>query len=260
MCSLKIVTTKYYSQIKEKFPIIFALLSQIISMQIIFSLPGIFPSGHPVRFLLAQIGLAYFFSQIVFRLPRWWGWIAAIFPIIILVSLKQDIVPNWIYFISFLVLSLVFTNTLFDRVPLYLTNQVTNIALIDLCEKYKVKKIVDLGSGLGGVVRSLAGEGRSSVGVESAPMSWLLSVVFGKLSGKGKFYRRNIWEFNLSEFDAIYVFLSPVPMSRVYVKFKQETKKGSILISNSFTVPDVKPIEIVTLDDQRKTKLYIYKN
>ncbi len=250
----------YYSQIRDKFPIIFAILSQIISLLIIIRLSGVFPSGHPVRFLFGQIGLSYFFSQFIFRLPHWWGWIAAVFPLIILISLKQEIIPDWMYLVCFIVFSLVFTNTLFDRVPLYLTNKVTNIALVELCNRFNVKSFIDLGSGLGGVTRALATRGRRSVGVESAPISWFISLMLAKLSGKGELLRKNIWDFNLTEYNAVYVFLSPVPMLRVYEKFKAETKKGSILISNSFKVPGVEHIEVVILEDQRRTKLYIYKN
>lgn len=251
---------KYYDRIKDRFPIIFALISQTIALLIIVQLPDFFPSGHPLRFLIGQVGISFLFSQFLFKLPRWWGAIAIMFPLIVVVTFYLASISSWIYLMCFVVLSLVFTNTLFDRVPLYLTNHSTHLALIAICEKYRIKNVVDLGSGLGGVVRALSIGGRRSVGVESAPFSWLWSYLFSKLTSRGEIFRKNIWDFEVSDFDAIYVFLSPVPMERVYDKFKKETKSGSYLISNSFQVPEIIPFEVITLEDRRKTVIYIYKN
>lgn len=250
-----------YESVKERFPIVFALISQFIALFFIFKVFSIFfPAGQPSRFIFGQAGLSFFISQYIFRLPRWWGWIAVLLPILIVISLSIGLGNSWLFLVLFIVLGMTFSNTLLDRVPLYLTNNQTHRALSEICDRLNVKNFVDLGCGWGGVVRNLAAEGRRSVGVENAPTSWFTSFLLSKMSGKGIIIRENIWNFNLRDFDCIYVFLSPVPMERIYKKFLKEAPKGSYLISNSFPVPKVKVFEIFELNDERKTTLYIYKS
>jgi hypothetical protein len=63
----------------------------------------------------------------------------------------------------------------------------------------------------------------------------------------------------IAGFDVVYAFLSPVPMPRLWAKACEEMKEGSLLISNSFEVPGVKPARVLQLDDARRTRLLIYK-
>ena len=69
----------------------------------------------------------------------------------------------------------------------------------------------------------------------------------------------NIWDMDLSKFDVVYAFLSPVPMAQLFLKVRSEMRHGSLFISNSFEVPDEKPTEILQIDDRRKTKLLIWR-
>ena len=65
----------------------------------------------------------------------------------------------------------------------------------------------------------------------------------------------DFWKTDLSEFDVVYAFLSPVPMPALWEKARLEMRKGSLLVSNSFIVPNVKPKRVVEVGDRRKTRL-----
>lgn len=192
-------------------------------------------------------------------LPVWWVWIGTGFPAAMALALHAGDLPAWPFGVAFLLLYLVFSNTARERVPLYLSNRRTTEALLSLMRQRGATRFTDLGSGLGGVVRRLDGEGRIARGVESAPMVWLVSVLLSKLTGRGRILRQDIWTADISGEDMVYVFLSPEPMPALYRKAAREMKAGSLLVSNSFAVPDVEADEVWELPDRRRTKLYLYE-
>ena len=192
-------------------------------------------------------------------LPVWWVWIAVCFPAAMALALNVGGLPAWPFGVGFVVLYLFFSNTARDRVPLYLTNRATTEALLSLMRQRGAKRFIDLGSGLGGVVRALDGEGRRAQGVETAPMVWLLSSILSKLQRRGRIVRQDIWTADISDEDIVYAFLSTEPMPTLFEKAKREMKPGSLLVSNSFAVPDAEPSEIWELSDRRRTRLYLYE-
>lgn len=123
--------------------------------------------------------------------------------------------PLW-FALGALLLMLVFSAVLKDRVPLYLTNKSTHQALVELAQTYQVKSMLDLGSGLGGVVRALAKVGIEAKGVEYSPVLAWFSQVWCRWSGLGQVSRGDMWQTDLSQVDMVYVFLSPVPMTRLW--------------------------------------------
>ena len=64
---------------------------------------------------------------------------------------------------------------------------------------------------------------------------------------------------DLAPYDVVYCFLSPVPMPALYEKARLEMTAGSLLISNSFAVPDHPADEVIDINDRRKTKLYLWR-
>lgn len=244
----------------SKRPLISFLVSQLLMLILILTVLRHFvPPGAPWLFIFTQGFGSLLIAIYIFRLAKWWGWISVLMPLFIVTSFTQLEIPSWFYAFLFILFSLIFSHTLKERVPLYLTNNTTYDALNKFIADNNIKNVIDLGSGLGGVVRALASSKTKSFGVESAPLVWLSSFILSKVSGKGHITRQSIWDANLSNIDLAYAFLSPVPMEQLYNKVKKEMKPGSFLISNSFLVPNIKPDEAWELDDKRKTKLYIYK-
>jgi len=247
----------------RSYPIIGAVIAQIAAGFVVFAIllalanvldaSGLFWAG-----LVGQSVIAAVVTRLL-GLPVWWIWIGLCFPGAMALALNVADLPAWPFGVGFVVLYLFFSNTARERVPLYLTNRPTTEALLALMRQRNAKRFTDLGSGLGGVVRSLDGEGRRARGVESAPMVWLLSVILSKIQRRGQILRQDIWVTDLSSEDIVYAFLSPEPMPALYGKAKQEMKPGSLLVSNSFAVPGIPADEIWELPDGRKTRMYLYE-
>jgi len=192
-------------------------------------------------------------------LPCWWRWIQFFMPIGLYLGLEAGFNPVWAL-VVFVVIWLVFSNALTERVPLYLTNQTTRKALKDLVKDKKSVRFLDLGCGLGGNVNFMSKQAEVVVshGVETAPIPYLVSKVFS-LFGGGDVFAIDLWKKGLQEYDVVYAFLSPEPMPKLWQKVLDEMQPGAIFVSNSFAVPDVEPAEVWLLSDTRQTQLYIYR-
>ncbi|MDD4973142.1 MAG: hypothetical protein PHY93_02270 [Bacteriovorax sp.] len=212
-----------------------------------------------VAFAFFQAMLSTIITQAIFKLPKWFFIISFLFPIFLILGPQYFQISRGIYGALFLLLALTFSHTLKERVPLYLTNQKTHDALKKIVDDTSAKAFLDLGSGLGGVVRAIAEKKVTSVGVETAPLLWVLSSLASILTFKGNILRQNIWNTKLHEYDVVYAFLSPAIMSKLFYKVKTEMKAGSLFVSNSFEVVGTEPDEIWQLDDVRQTVLYFYR-
>ncbi|MGB9847949.1 MAG: methyltransferase domain-containing protein [Minisyncoccia bacterium] len=117
----------------------------------------------------------------------------------------------------------------------------------------------DLGSGDGGFIYDLAKKFPKVqfVGYENNQLLYLFAKIFNRRSNL-KFYCADIFKVNLSQFDYIYTFLFPELLLKLEPKIKKEAKKGSIVISNTFTFPTLKPIKIIESPKKLET-IYIYK-
>lgn len=246
----------------RKTPILGALLAQVVALPVVAVVTA--PLSASVE-RLPLIGLALLLQGAIaagicqlLGLARWWLFIAFLFPLAMGSALLIGNLPAWPFGLAFLVLALVFSNTTRGRVPLYLTNDETASVLKDLIRDRQAARVLDLGCGLGGVVRALDGEGRRARGVENAPAVYLAARLLSKLSGKGEIQRGDLWKTDVSEEDIVYAFLSPAPMAALWQKLSAEMKPGSLFVSNSFPVPDVDPDEIWELSDSRKTRLFLY--
>jgi hypothetical protein len=243
-------------------PLVAAALAQIVAaaaaLTVVRTGAGLLPQRVLLGLALSvQIALALLVSRYA-KLPVWWQWIAVIFPLAVCVTLAMPGLPAWPFGLAFLILALLFSNTARDRVPLYLSNRKTAEALVALMRDKGGRRFLDIGSGFGGVVRALDGEGRRARGVETAPLVWLVSAVLSALSGRGRILRQDLWKTDLSQEDVVYAFLSPEPMAAVWSKARQQMRPGSCLVSNSFAVPGIEPDEVWEISDRRSTRLFVY--
>ncbi|MEH6402706.1 MAG: class I SAM-dependent methyltransferase [Sneathiella sp.] len=247
-------------------PVLVALVVQLVTYLLLSQIHSVAQShlNYAMPFfglMVIQGGLASFITYLL-KFPYWWILIQLIAPPLLVLALALSL-PFWVLPVVLVVMVTVFWNVAIDRVPLYLTNEKTALELSKRLPKRAGLKIVDLGSGLGGTMRLLAQHrpNQQFIGFEGALMPFLLSWIFAKF-GKGaniRFRFKNFWRLDLSDFDVVYCFLSPVPMADLYAKAKREMKPGSLFISNSFTVPDVPPSRTISVKDGRKTKLLVWE-
>lgn len=212
----------------------------------------------PLLLGLLQGGIAATFS-FKQRAPLWWLPIHLFFvPLVVLVH-GLEIPPGW-FLAGFVLLLLVFWRTDKSRVPLYLSNRPTAEALAALLPSTPAR-VLDIGCGDGGLLRWLA-QARPDcrfVGIEHAPLPWLLARL--RTLGQANVHVRfgDFWNADLADYDLVYAFLSPAPMPRLWARAAVGMKPGALLVSNSFAVPDRAPTRIVAVADRRETRLYLYR-
>ncbi len=195
-------------------------------------------------------------------LPRWWLPIQLFFAPALVGTLTLDIPPQW-FLAAFLIMLVVYWSTFRTQVPLYLSSNKVWQALETQLPAAQPFTFADLGSGIGGVLTHLSQtrpHGRY-LGVETAPLPFLWSWLRIKLGG----YRNcavhwgSLWDCDLSQYDVVFAYLSPVPMDALWDKAKQEMRAGSLFISNTFAVPGQPPHHTVTVDDLHHSTLYLWR-
>jgi len=248
---------------RQLLPWIKVVLAQAVVLAALWAVHDWLPSaGAPLVFaamLLAQGAAAALVGRMI-GLSAFWIPIQLLLPLALAFSAE---VPAWAYLAAFLVCALIYWNSASEQVPLYLTNRRTFEALGALVETTKAKSVVDLGSGMGGVVLYLAKRyPRTRVrGVETAPLVYLaarLRLVLARQKNAELLYR-SIWDEDLGAHDIVYCFLSPVPMARIFEKARAEMRPGTLLVSNSFAVPGQEPSSVIDVDDGRRTRLHLYR-
>ncbi|MBP6366905.1 MAG: hypothetical protein KBA82_07455 [Nitrosomonas sp.] len=195
------------------------------------------------------------------RMPAWWIFIHLTFIPLAIATLALEISSLW--FLSlFLCLLLIYGKTYKTQVPLYLSSKNVNIVLDTLLPKQEQFSFVDLGSGCGGLLNNLAKVHKNGLfyGIESAPLPLLISKLRSLLNhGSCKIFWGSFWEYDLSQYDVVYAYLSPVPMESLWRKVSKEMRPGSLLISNTFLIPGVTPHKSIQLNDFSNSTLYLWK-
>jgi len=244
-----------------KRPLTAAIASQLLALLILLSgarlLGGVdLPAW---QLLLIQGGLAALISR-PFAMANWWLLLHLLLPVTVWLAMSWQI-PAWIYLAAFFLTLLVFWNSAGERVPLYLSNITTWKALAMLLPEQSDFRFIDLGSGVAGTLHYLAEQRPDGefVGVESAPLPMALARWRCRKLSNIHLFRQDLWKQDLAQFDVVYCFLSPEPMSKLYVKARKEMKPGSLLISNSFVVQGCEPDETLELNDRRHTRLYLWR-
>lgn len=206
------------------------------------------------------VGLAlvegFFAALLSVKLERWWLVIQVLFFPLVVVVYSFHVDPR-LFLLGFFLLGMVFWNAYVTRVPLYLSGDKVVKAISGRLPDREFR-FADLGSGLGGVISRLAREkpGGKFFGIEIAPLPYF----FGKARCLGLHNCEMKWggfeKVDLSGFDFVYAYLSPVPMPMLFEKAGREMKPGSLLISNSFSVPEVEADEMLEVGGRT---LYFWK-
>ncbi len=194
-------------------------------------------------------------------LAPWWIVINAIFVPGLAGALTVDLAPAWALG-AFTAMALVYWSVARTQVPLFLTSDAAISALLRLLPVMAQPRFLDLGCGTGRVIANLAAcrrDGRFD-GIECAPLPWL--VAWLRLLGTGarcSVRQGDFWRQNLSQYDVVYAYLSPVPMARLWQKARREMRPGTLLVSNTFAVPDVTAGESIETGGAWGGRLHLYR-
>lgn len=236
-----------------------ALFAQLGGALIVFALAYLLPLASLRQPLLLAVLQGLCASGISWKCdaPRWWWLIHLLFMPLVVIALALQIAPGW-YLTAFVLTLLIFWRTDKSRVPLYLSNQATAIALADLLPVNA--RVIDLGCGDGHLLRRLAlmRPDCHFTGIEHAPATWLVAKLLNVGRRTVNIRYGDFWQHSLSSYDTVYAFLSPAPMSALWDKVQTEMESGKLLISNSFSISGVPADPIIAVDDPRQTQLYCY--
>ncbi|MBU3693706.1 MAG: hypothetical protein FGM40_02615 [Rhodocyclaceae bacterium] len=193
-------------------------------------------------------------------LPRWWVPILLLFAPAAVLALSLE-VPPLAWLAAGLLPWLVFRGVIRDRVPLFLSDTPATRHLLDLITDEHPVSVIDLGCGTGGLLLALRAERPIARlrGVENAPLTWLIARLRLANAAIDVAYG-SLWDESLAGHDIVYAYLSPAAMPRLWEKAAREMRPGSLLVSNSFAVPDVAPQRVIPLDGSgMATALYVWE-
>lgn len=244
-------------------PAVLALLLQGVAFILMLVLARFTPFPlTPLTFALLVGALAAAFSHLAGQ-ARWWVPIQFVFAPAQVAMLAMEVTPT-LYLVIFLILLAVYWSTFRTQVPLYLSSYKVWQALESLLPpplSGASFRFMDIGSGLGGVLSHLAQvrpDGHYS-GVEIAPFPFAWSWLRLRLKPNCRVYWGSLWDCDLSHYDVVFAYLSPVPMAELWEKARREMQPGSLFISNTFAVPEFPPQQTVQVDDLHHSSLYIWK-
>lgn len=157
-----------------------------------------------------------------------------------------------VFFVVVLVIFFVFlvfsVGNIFLAAPFVPSSKKTSKRMIDAINLKKTDVVYDLGSGDGRLVILAARKGvKKAVGFEVN----LLLNVWGRFKSKllklnnTVFITKSFWKADLSVCDKLFVYTSIKSMKRLEKKVLSEMKDGSYVISNTFSFPNLEPVEII---------------
>lgn len=245
-------------------PSVVALILQFTALLIVSTMMRFMDWHGPLLLIALCGGMLAAVLSVVVRLAKWWWLIQLLFAPALVLMLGAAL-PPVIFLGAFVISLLVYWSTFRTQVPLYLSSDKVWHALenyLPSSEEHSGFSFIDLGSGLGGVLTHLASvrlEGRY-FGVEAAPLPFMWSWLRIRLGGYGncKVHWGSLWQTDLSQYDVVFAYLSPVPMERLWVKARAEMCPGSKFISSTFNVFDQPPQETVQVDDLHYSILYVW--
>jgi SAM-dependent methyltransferase len=226
-------------------PIVVALTAQSLAWGLCRFVFGDFVGGG-FAFALAS-GLLAAGIAATFRMAPWWIPGHAVFPAAVLLTSRLSVDPLW-FLGAFVLLLAVYGSTFRTQVPLYLSNARAIDAIAARLPGDRPFRFLDLGCGTGSVIAPLsrAFDRGEFVGVELAWIPCLIAKLRARLGGnRHRTERTDLFTMDLSQFDVVYAFLSPVPMPELWRKARAEMRPGSLFVSNTFTVPGVPADETV---------------
>jgi SAM-dependent methyltransferase len=172
------------------------------------------------------------------KLAPWWLAIELLFPLALLGAAALRL-PSWLYLAGFLLLLFVYWSSFRTQVPYYPSGRRAWEAVAGVLPPDRPVYLVDIGSGLGGLVLDLARRRPESTfaGIELAPLPWLVSALRAQFAGaNARFVRGDYEELDFAHYDVVFAYLSPAAMEALWCKASAEMRPGALLLSYEFAI------------------------
>jgi len=135
-------------------------------------------------------------------------------------------------------------------------------AVVEELGRYEHRRVVDLGSGWGGLAARIAAAfpGRRVTGLELAPVPYLFSKLRHSGAYKNLSYRREDFRTLEPEEGTIYVaYLSPMAMESLRRRFERRLPSDAVLVSALFSVRSWNATRTVQARDVHRTNIHVYE-
>jgi SAM-dependent methyltransferase len=208
-----------------------------------------------INYLGAAIGQGAIAAALSWRrLARWWVAIQLLFPAALLLTLALRLPPG-LFLAAFLFFLLLYWSTFRTQVPFYPSGPALWREVEALLPAGPAR-IVDIGSGLGGLALHLARARPDCdvTGIELAPLPWLVSRL--RAPGGPANLRFTLGDYDgldFAAFDVVFAYLSPAAMERLWRKAAAEMRPETLLLSYEFAIPGQEPALRIVLDSNGKT-------
>ena len=205
----------------------------------------------PVDYLGAAVVQGVVAASLTWRLGLavWWRPIQLLFaPAVLATSALQ--LPPWLFLLVFLVMLGLYWSTFRTQVPYYPSTPAVWDAVRQALPADRPLRLIDIGSGLGGLVLYLARARPDAecVGIELAPLPWLFSWLRARLGRAGgrvrdrvRFLLGDYEGLDFGRFDLVFAYLSPAAMDALWRKAAAELRPGAMLISYEFAIDERAP-------------------
>ena len=239
-----------------------AALAQLLAIPPALGLIYLLARWHfPVSLFLAALlqGGCAALLGVRFALAPWWRAILGLFPLALLGAGALHL-PPVVFLLAFLVLLGWYWPTLRTQVPFYPSAPAVWHEVLQLLPAGRPLRLIDIGSGLGGLVLDLARRRPDSDfgGIELAPLPWLVSVLRARLSGsRARFVRGDYARLDFGAYDVVFAYLSPAAMTALWCKAGAEMRPGSMLISHEFGIAAQAPDKTIAATVTRPA-LYVW--
>ncbi len=246
-------------------PSIIALLLQGVAVALMLLLAGLLDLRDSLLSFAFLCGVLAAGLTLLAGLAKWWLLIQLMFLPAMVLTLSAEL-PPYVFLGAFLILLLSYWSVFRTQVPLYLSSKKAMHAMESLLPAANNNPgftFMDLGSGSGAMLTHLA-QARPDgfyVGVEAAPLPFLWSWLRIRLGGyrNCRVHWGSLWDCDLSRYDLVFAYLSPVPMEKLWRKACAEMRPGTLFIVSTFAVPGQSPHEVVQVDDLHRSDLFVWR-
>jgi hypothetical protein len=218
--------------------------------------------GFPVDYLTVAVVQGAIAAILTWKLALapWWRAIQLLFPVAVLATLALQL-PPWLFLLLFLFLLGLYWSTFRTQVPYYpSTPAVWDALRQQLPPPGRRLRVIDIGSGLGGLVLYLARvrPDADCAGIELAPLPWLYSWLRARLRrAPARFLLGDYEALDFAQFDVVFAYLSPAAMAGLWRKAAAELGPGAMLASYEFAI-DARAPDRTIYTTAGGTPLYIW--